>query len=993
MKFSIKKLWIIVALLSVCNSAIAYTFEVDGIYYNLLSAKDLTCEVTYNPANISYEGISFRDGRGLIKKTYPSYKGDVIVPKTVMYLGKELTVTSIGEYAFLNCRELKSLSLPSTISNIAQVRAYNANGTVGGYAGAFDYCGIERLTVGNAYSLRMFNESYGYDYTAPASLYTLVFSGDFRDGIGVDFSKYYSLITIKSEASIPPKFSSDTQFTDNQYTYIKILVPENALSAYQSASVWRIFWKTDIIKPVEKIELNYASVGLQSTNTIQLTAKVFPEDANFTNVTWSSSDSKVAAVYANGLVEAIAKGNAIVFATAKDDSGVVGQCLVSVDVLADSIQISEKEIVIEPRGSKQLEVTIKPNEAYNKNVVWSSDAEDVATVDQEGNVTAHALGIANISVKTTDGSDLSASCRVIVGEWIKSISIIPDTVKIEEGKAVQLSCKISPENAVCKNVIWSSDAENVVTVDEQGNVMAHSVGIANISVKTTDGSNLSAFCHIEVGTLVEAISIIPDISSIAEDKTLQLSYNIFPESATYKAVVWTSENNDIATVNAVGLVSAVSSGKVKIRATATDGSDVFGECELTVNVVTTEDNSICYQRNSTSTLKVVANPRKSYSGDLLIPSVALFNGREMSVTEIDADAFVNCDKLTRLVIPSSVTKIQESTFKGCSNLIYVKICNGSSLASNLDILFSDSPIEELYIGSDRIAYNSDSRLLGSIKRLTLGNNVSTFPPAKVFNTLQCFVVEDGEMPIIEPEDYCTKTMSLINKQTIRDPNTLIYYRSWYLITYEHLFPIIDALEKSILDYIHIGREVQGVEVDTSKTQEKIPTTAGSRYQEFGYKDEIFYQYREEIATKNYNRNPIESVSFEQTDIELNVGEYVRLAIIFNPKDASFTTVEYTSSDENIATVDAFGNVMKLSEGEAIITATTIDGSNLSTTCKIKDKASGISNVAIEELENFDVYSLQGVLIRKNCKSVQSLNLAPGIYILRYGNRAEKIRIQ
>lgn len=738
-----------------------------------------------------------------------------------------------------------------------------------------------------------------------------------------------------------------------------------------------------------EVVLNKQVVSLFVEDQEKLMATVTPDNVTDPTVIWTSDNEVVATVDSDGTVTGVSVGTANIIATC---GAVSTMCRVIVHpIIASSVILNNRNLSLFVGENERLIATVEPTNTTYPTIAWESNNEAIATVDFDGTVTGVSVGTTDI---TATCGVVSATCRITVNPVIATAIRLSETdMLMIIGNTEKLVATIEPANTTSHTIIWKSDNESIVTVDQEGNVTAKTAGIANISAETTDGSNLVAVCRIVVGESVKQITIIPDFAVIDEDVTLPLSYVISPENAAYKNVVWTSENNDIATVDANGLVTTVSPGKVKIRATATDGSDVFGECELTVNVVTTEDNGICYQRNSTSTLKVVANPRKSYSGDLLIPSVALFNGREMSVTEIGADAFANCDKLTRLVIPSSVTKIQESTFKDCSNLIYVKICNGSSLASNLDILFSDSPIEELYIGSDRITYNSNSRLLEGIKRLTLGNNVSTFPPAKVFNTLQCFVVEDGDMPIIEPEDYCTKTMSLINKQTIKDSYTKIYYRSWYLITYKHLFPIIDAFEKSILDYVHIGREVQGVEVDTSKTQEKIPTTAGSRYQEYGYNDEIFYQYREVIATKDYNRNPIKSISFEQPDVELNVGEYVRLAVIFNPKDASFTTLEYTSSDEDIATVDAFGNVMKLSEGEAIITATTIDGSNLSTTCKIKDKASGISNVAIENLEKFDIYSLQGVLIRKNCKYKQSLNLTPGIYILRYGNRVEKIRIQ
>ena len=429
-------------------------------------------------------------------------------------------------------------------------------------------------------------------------------------------------------------------------------------------------------------------------------------------------------------------------------------------------------------------------------------------------------------------------------------------------------------------------------------------------------------------------------------------------------------------------MSALLSGTTRIIAVATDGSEVSGECVVTVKGETVKAKGICYQRNTSSTLKIVANQESPYSGDLFIPEKADFKGQEMSVTEIGPDAFTQCKDLTRIVIPNTIKKIGETTFKGCSKLEYVKICDGSSLATNVDIMFPDSPITELYIGSDGITYEPNSRLLGIVKCLTLGNSVKTFPPLEVFNSLESFIIEDGDTPIVEPEDYCTSSMSLINQQTPKDPDTRIFYRFFYLVTYTHLSPIANAIRNKTLNYLHIGREIQRVKVDTSKTQEIIPTSAGSRYQEFGYKDEVNYSYNDAIVKNDYNRNPVESLSFDKSVIELNTGESVKPVLIFAPKNASFTSLEWSSSNEDVAVVDIFGNVTKLQDGEAIITATTTDGTNLSATCKIVDKGSGITDVLTSsECFDYTVYNLQGILILKTADANCIKELPTGIYII------------
>lgn len=511
---------------------------------------------------------------------------------------------------------------------------------------------------------------------------------------------------------------------------------------------------------------------------------------------------------------------------------------------------------------------------------------------------------------------------------------------------------------------------------------AHNIGIANIIVATTDGSNLTACCKITVAELVKSISVTPNMMTIKEGDTLQLSCSVMPETATYKDIIRTSDNNDIASVDSNGLVTAILSGTTKIKANASDGSNVFGECEIKVTPETLVNNGICYQRNSPSTLKIIANTANPYSGDFFIPEKADFKGQEMSVTEIGTDAFTQCKNLTRIVIPNTINKINDSAFKGCSNLEYVKICDGSSLVANFDILFSESPITELYVGSDGIIYDSNSRILSMVKGMTLGNSVTTFPPLKAFDSLRYFIVEDGEMPIDEPEDYCSASKSLINKQTIRNEYSQIYYALFILIKYRHLFPITNAIDNSILNYLHIGREVNKIQVDTSLIKDYIPTTAGDRYVDFGYKDEVNYQYQELIVINDFNQKPVESLSFDKSIIELNPGESIKPALAFTPTNASFTTLEWSSSDEDVAIVDIFGNVTKLQDGEAAITATTTDGTNLSATCKIVDKGSAVTDtVTPSEHDDYTVYNLQGIFILKTDDTNCIKQLPTGIYII------------
>ena len=139
---------------------------------------------------------------------------------------------------------------------------------------------------------------------------------------------------------------------------------------------------------------------------------------------------------------------------------------------------------------------MSPSDATDKTVSWKSSNTSVATVDQNGKVTAVNAGSAVITVTTNDGSK-TATCKVTVVIPVTSVSLNKTELTIEKGKSETLTATVSPSDATNKAVTWQSSNNSIATVDQNGKVTAKELGNVTITVTTKDGSK-TATCSVTV---------------------------------------------------------------------------------------------------------------------------------------------------------------------------------------------------------------------------------------------------------------------------------------------------------------------------------------------------------------------------------------------------------------------------------------------------------------------------------------------------------------
>ena len=282
---------------------------------------------------------------------------------------------------------------------------------------------------------------------------------------------------------------------------------------------------------VTSITLDQSEISLDVTETVKLIATVLPENATNKSLIWSSSNEAVATVDAKGVVTAISVGETTITVATVDGSNLSAYCNVIVcPTLATSITLDKTSVNIEAKETLVLTATILPTTTTNKKVVWESSNRAVAMVDANGKVTARSAGESIITATTTDGSNLSASCNVtVVPTLAVSIELDQTEATVEEKSDLQLIATILPKHTTNKEVAWSSSDKRVASVDNYGLVTMYSVGEVIITATTTDGSNLSATCRINVYSGIDGVNGDVIVATIGDNivvKNAKLGSNV-----------------------------------------------------------------------------------------------------------------------------------------------------------------------------------------------------------------------------------------------------------------------------------------------------------------------------------------------------------------------------------------------------------------------------------------------------------------------------------
>ena len=241
---------------------------------------------------------------------------------------------------------------------------------------------------------------------------------------------------------------------------------------------------------------------------------------------WSSSDNNVATVI-DGKVKAIKEGAAKITVVIEGHEEIKAEANVTVTkkvIFVDNVSVNYGNAELCIGETDQLSYTVSPEDATVKEIEWSVNPSDVASIDANGVLTALKAGNATVRATAKDGSGLYAEFQIIVYNVVSDMEL-SGTTDMKVGESQMLKLKVNTENTK-ENFTWSSSDESVATVSESGLVNAIGVGKTTIKVVANDTGKLEKSIEISVtkdeimiddqvyGTFAEALAAAKDGDTI-----------------------------------------------------------------------------------------------------------------------------------------------------------------------------------------------------------------------------------------------------------------------------------------------------------------------------------------------------------------------------------------------------------------------------------------------------------------------------------------------
>jgi uncharacterized protein YjdB len=464
-----------------------------------------------------------------------------------------------------------------------------------------------------------------------------------------------------------------------------------------------------------RFEQPVRGLRLNNTTGIMLNPVITPVDTSDLRV-WSSDNESVAKVGSDGKVTPVGYGSTTIRLKVGDQPEV--QCQVNVCAPASSISLDKTDITLVTGHSSALKATVNYSSTfdafkalYPEVLIWTSSNPQVASVDQNGNINALSYGETVITLRA-DAAGLTRTCKVTVVPEVTDVSFDKSNITLTKGQIGQITMKLNPSDSPISKIKVVSSNTTVASVSVTGNIItvtAKSGGTVTITATPVSGN--AAICQVQVNSPLTSLTAAPMELSKGQSRTISITKT--PTDAT-DTILYTSNNPNVATVDALGKVTGVGAGTAIITLKSENGL-VTAQCSVTVvspvTGVSLNTTSATIAKGSKLQLVATVSPadatNKSVTWSSSNMSVATVdeNGMVTALSEgtatitvrtVDGNRSASCT----LTVKTSIFKERDINKDGKVDILDVALAaksynskTGSSLySSNVDIN-SDSIID------------------------------------------------------------------------------------------------------------------------------------------------------------------------------------------------------------------------------------------------------------------------------------------------------------
>ena len=693
--------------------------------------------------------------------------------------------------------------------------------------------------------------------------------------------------------------------------------------------------------PVTSVTVSPSSATLQVGQNITLNANVSPSNATNRTVNWTGGGCVSLSNGSGSSVTILATniGTCSVVAKSLEGPSIEVKITVKPATVTDVIVTAENgEQQVTATKTLQLTAHLIPENATNKSITWTSSDPSVATVTGSS-TTATLRGLQPGTVTIEARSEDGPYGTIIIDVVKLPVSSVNFTVSnpIYVGDTKNVTATINPSNATNQSITWTSSDPSVATVTATNNtnavITAKAVGSTKITAKSSDGPYYSYTIQVKP-VEVSQMGLNAGPTSVRVGETIPMVVTVGPSNATDKTVTWTSSDTNIATISNVSSdtltaqIKGIKPGTVTIKAQSS--GDPYMTRTITVTKVPVSSLNVSIPQSTievgnTMTINASVSPTNAtypnitwttsnsniatISASNSAGTSAKFTAKAAGTVTITATADGISKSLTITVNPRTVTVTDVTISPTSASLQVGKTATFTATvkptnATNKNITWSVS-------NSSILSITNSSNTQATIKALAPGTATLKAKTADGNYVASASITVTSPTVSVTSVTVSPSEASVSINGTLQlTPNVKPSTATNRSVTWSSSNPSVATVSNTGL----VTGKAAGTATITVKTNDGNKTATST------------------ITVTDSSITVIhpEGVTLTPASDTIAVGATKALTATVTPEDAADKSITWSSSDTNIATVSDLGEVTAIAEGNATITATTVDGNKTAT---------------------------------------------------------------